>query len=255
MRSDPIAENYYKPLIQAEVWSDFLFYLAAATSIAAMLVSGEIYPTFNGLIQIVFVISVIFIFVIGVVNRLYLSPRAEEKRREDLLSNSFDVNLTHENTVGYFNNDQKNPIKRLAASVMESSYFTAKITKEMLFRERLRVGIYSIIWLVSALLRTTDLSIIAVGAQVLFGEQILFRWFRLEWLRHRSEQTYKAIQRLLTTARTLNKPSSHAQVLEWFAIYETSKSNASMTLSNRIFQKRNEALSQDWEKIRRGLGL
>lgn len=255
MRSDPIAENYYKPLIQAERLSDFLFYISAVLSIAALLVSGGNYPTLSNIIQIVFVLSVISIFVIGVMTRLYLSPRAEDKRREDLLSNSFDVNLTHENTVGYFNNDQKNPIKRLAASVMESSYFTTNITKEMLFWERLRVGLYSAIWLVSVLARTTDLSIIAVGAQVLFGEQILFRWFRLEWLRHRSEQTYKSIQRLITTARTFNKASSHAQVLECFAIYETSKSNASMTLSNRIFQKRNETLSQDWEKIRQGLGL
>jgi hypothetical protein len=254
-RHDPIGERYYRPLRRAETASEVLFYSGALLSIATLLVSKIETPIIYDVTQISFVLVVAVNFMLGCVARLYLGPRAEDKRRQDLLSNSYNANLTHENAVGYFNNDQTNHIKRLAASVMESSFFTSNVIREMLMCERIKVIGYGCIWIVAVLARATDLGLIAVAAQVLFSEQILMKWLRMEWLRMRSEMVYADIHRLFTTVSSFNKAASHARVIEYYGAYETGKAYASVVLSDRIFQKRNPALSSEWDEIRRGLNL
>ncbi|ESY35258.1 hypothetical protein X747_28755 [Mesorhizobium sp. LNJC384A00] len=254
-RSDPIGARYYKPLRELERFSEALFYVSAALSIGTLLVDKTLYPGGYAAVQIAFVLSVLGNFVLGFVSRLYLAPRAEDKRRQDLLSNSYQVNLTHENALGYYNNDQTNPVKRLAASVMESSFFTNNILREMLRFERPKVILYFAIWIAALMIRSTDLGIIAAAAQVLFSEQILTKWLRLEWLRMRSERVYEKLHKLINTTTSFNKLAMHAHVMEHYSEYETGKAYASVTLSDRSFQKRNADLSREWEAIRAGLQL
>lgn len=254
-RSDPAGDKFHRPIHIADTWSEILFYGSAALSVLALLISRKDNGFVYDLVQIGFVLAVVVNGIIGFAMKLYFFPRAAEKRRQDLLSNSFYVNLTHDNSVGYFNNDQTNPLKRLAASTMESAFFTAAIAKEMLGFERARMVIYLCVWIIAVSIRSTDLGLVSVAAQVLFGEQVLSKWLRLEWLRSRSERVYERIHRLVTTASTFNKSNSHAQVLEYFADYEAAKATATVSMSGRVFNNKNAELSAEWDRIRAGLSL
>jgi len=110
---DPIRTRYYHPLEQAEAYSDGLFWIVAVFSISALALERARYPAIYDVVQGGFILGVLGLFFLGQGVRLYWTPRAEDKRRQDLLSNSFAVAITHEQTTGYYNNEQTNPLRRL----------------------------------------------------------------------------------------------------------------------------------------------
>lgn len=251
-RHDPIGDKYYRPLASAETAASIIFWVAAALSIASLFVDASPWAHW---LQISFLLSVVAAFILGFAIRLWLGPRAEEQRRLDLLSNSFGVKLTHENTVGYFNNNERNPVRRLALSVMESSFFTKNILEEMLRRERANVFLYFGVWLTCVLNRSTDLSVIVAGTQALFSEQVISKWLRMEYLCLRSGAVYQKLNRLIATAKGFNNSACHAQVYESFSEYEAAKSRASIGLSKRVFSRNNSRLSMEWDEVRASLNL
>lgn len=254
-KRDTVGDNFYKPLQQAEKAGDLLFWAVSLLSVAALFVDNTAYPLAASILQIAAIVCVVLFFIQGQVQRLYLFPRAEDKRRQELLSNSFGVSLTHEETVGYYNNDQTHPVKRLAASVMESAFFTREISRKMLMAERSRTIGYIVIYLVGALIRSTDLELLAVSAQALFGGEIIARWFRMEWLRMRSEQAFDNFNRLFTTKPSFTKSAVQSQALEMYTFYETTKSTAAILLSSKLFHEHNPRLTGEWEQIRFRLGI
>lgn len=252
---DPIRTRYYRPLELADACCDWLFLAVAALSISALAVERTRTPELYELIQGAFVIGVLALFFLGIGVRLYWTPRAEDKRRQDLLSNSFAVAITHEQTAGYYNNDQTNPLRRLCASLFENSFFSKNVALKMAHGERIRIVVYATVWIVALLNRNTDLALGAAMAQAVFSEQIVSRWIRLEWLRMRYERIYDGLYRLVQTTTNFNKDEIRVRVLEAFGDYETCKGYGGITLSAKIFERLNPSLSGEWTEIRKMLNL
>src|SRR4051812_23488041 len=103
-RRDPIGDKYFKPLEISERCSNGLFYIAAILSFAALLVEKSTHPTLYDLVQICFVLAVTGVFSLGIIIRLYWRPKAEDKRRAELISSASKVQLTVEQTEKYYNN-------------------------------------------------------------------------------------------------------------------------------------------------------
>jgi hypothetical protein len=252
---DTVGEYYYKPAQWSETIGDVLFWFILIMSVAAFFVGEGSYPLSADILQIALIICVVLFFIQGLVQRLYLFPRAEDKRRQELLSDSFGVPLTHEKTVGYYNNNQTSPIKRLAASVMESAFFTCNISKMMLTAQRAKTGSYIALYAVTVLNRSTDLELLAIVAQGVFGSDIIARWLRLEWLRFRSEQAFDNFNRLFRSRPAFGGNAAQAEALDLFTFYETTKSTAALILSSKVFDKHNPRLTEEWVRIRSRLGL
>jgi hypothetical protein len=237
----------------AEKVSDWLFYLNALLSFCTLLVDQKAYPDAYDVVLLLFGISVVAMFALGMILRLYLTPRAEDKRRQDFFSSACNVSLIHQQTEGYYNNDIKDPIKRMAAQVLENSLFSKEIALRMARRERVKVAIYALIWLVLLHNRRTDLGWIVAASQAIFSEQILSRWFRLEWLRIRFEKTFDDVFRLFQTRPSIAQFNAHA--LDAVSMYETAKANAAITLSSEIFDGLNPTLSEEWDTVKATLKI
>ncbi|NWB64305.1 hypothetical protein [Pseudomonas sp. F1002] len=252
-RHDPIRVNYYDALERADQFADWLFYLGAVLSIGSLFVVKEEYPLLYNFVMIGFAVSVLFMFVVGLGTKLYFSPRAEDGRRQDFFGSAFGVNLSHEKTDGYYNNDQTEPVRRIAAQVLENSFFSKSIALRMAFRERIKVSVYVFLWIVCLSRRESDFGFILAASQAVFSEQVLAKFVRLEWLRIRFERTYENTYRLFKS-----KPSHadfNAMALEILSFYETSKSNAAIPLSSAIFEKLNTKLSIEWDSIKKSLKI
>jgi hypothetical protein len=195
------------------------------------------------------------LFFLGQGVRLYWTPRAEDKRRQDLLSNSFSIAITHEQTSGYYNNEQTNPLRRLCASLLENSFFSKTVALKMAHRERASIAFYTVLWIIALLNRSTDLALGAAMAQAVFSEQIIAKWIRLEWLRMRYEGVYESLYRLIQTTTNFNKEKFRVRVLEAFGEYETSKGYGGITLSSKVFERLNPSLSTEWSQVRETLKL
>lgn len=252
-RSDPIRARYYEAVELADKFSDGLFYTGAILSIVSLLVEKQAHPNAYDFVMTAFAIAVIALFALGLVSRLYLTPWAEDKRRQDFFSSACGVGLTHEKTEGYYNNDFVEPIKRMAAQVLENSHFSKAIALRMARFERAKIAAYALAWLLCLLNRQTDLGIVVAASQAVFSEQVVSKWLRLEWLRIRFEKTYDDVYRLFQSRPTASK--FNAMTLESLGMYETAKANGAVTLSSRLFRQLNDELSAEWERIKKELKI
>lgn len=252
---DPIGPEFYVPLGTAETISDITFYLAAALSIVVLLIDKTAHPQLYGAVQATFAAAVISYFVSGIVIRLYFGARAHSGRVADFVSHVFSVPLVSSPSSGYYNTTAEDSFVRMAASVLENSLFTKSILKKMLQFERARICVYGLAWLWAAIYRSTDLELLAVAAQVLFSEQLLSRWIRMEWLRSRVERLYDDLYALFQSNPNSTSKEFRARVIEGVIRYETGKAQAGVSLSTRIFNKINPGLSKQWETISTRLGI
>lgn len=252
-KSDPIRERYYRPLEIAERWSDVFFYVSAGLSLLALLVDRTKLPTAYDIIHSLFVLSVAAVFILGWAIRFYFTPRAQAKRYQDFLSHAYGVSLTDGQTSGYYNPGVEEPGKRLAAQLLENTLYSTDTIQQMARIERIKVVIYAVVLAWVLLNRSTDLSIIAVIAQIIFSEQILSKWLRIEWARKEFEGVYEALYRLIQSKPEPMPFSAMSQ--ELLGRYETAKANACVTLSHTIFSKRRPRNMAEWQRIRMTLGL
>jgi hypothetical protein len=250
---DPIREKYYRPLERAEIFSDILFLVSAALSIAALMVNKEAHEHAYNLVQTGFVLSVAGGFILGWLIRFYFAPHAQEQRFKDFVSHAFGVNLIDEKTRYYYTSASHHPARQLSGQLIENAFYSKNTAQRMTWVERSKVAVYALVFGIVVLNRNTNLETIAVVTQIVLSEQILSKWLRTEWVHCRFEQIYQDLFRLFQSA-----PSSIAFAAishELLGRYEIAKANACVTLSDRIFRNQRNRLLAEWEKVRTELGL
>lgn len=250
---DPIQSGYYRPLKHSELVAAYLFYLGGIASFFPIFIEQKIHPVLYSTALIAFVILVVFNFIICNANRLYFFPRAEDARRKELLSNAFNFDLTHERTSGYYNNNETDPIRRIGLSTLENLFFSKSILRKMAPSVRTMAIAYFMMWITALLWRDIPLDWISTAAQVIFTEEIISRWLRLEWARNRTEYIFDMMHHLYQLNSTQNKISAY--VIAAFSDYESGKMLSGILLSQRIFNSENKALSAEWEIVKAGLPL
>lgn len=246
---DPIGKKYFGPLTQANLATDIAFYLAAALSVLVVLMPKDDFPVAYQNVQAIFLITTIAGFVVGLASRLYWAPRAQSNRLDDFLSKGLGVSLTYESTQGYYNNDETESFRRIGMQIMENSFFSQEVTREMCRTERLMIGIYVLVWVFILTNRGTSIDLVVAISLVLFSEQLIARIFRLEWLRIQCENTHSAIYRLFQSDD--RGKVFQANVLCHLVRYENAKANASVMTSTKIFDKQNERLTGEWNAIKK----
>lgn len=250
---DPIRETYFKPVEIAEKFELFLFYISIIFSLTVLLVNKQEHNSLYNLMLTVFVLMVVANFLLSTVTSFYLKQSAEDKRLQDFLSKSYGISLNHEETHGYYNSDEKETIRRIGAQVLENSYFSKSIILKMLISTRIKNSIYIFLWLFLAIYRADDLNLVIIGTQVLFSEQILSRWFRLEWLYIRVQKVYESLYRCFQIMP--KEKGFEIAIQEYFVMYESAKSKANITLSSKVFDRLNKKLSAQWGGIMKKINL
>ena len=69
----------------------------------------------------------------------------------------------------------------------------------------------------------------------------------------RFEKTYEDVYRLFQSIPIASK--FNAMTLESLGMYETAKANGAITLSSRVFNEMNDALSIEWDRIKAELHI
>lgn len=248
-------DKYYIPIEKTDKWIGRLFWVSAILSISIIYSNSIPMQLSQQMIEIFFIVVVVSHFVLSQYNSFHLIPIAENSRRKQLLSNSFNVPLIPETTEGYYNNDITPSIARLGASVFENSFFAKNVSYKMAKKERLKVLLYFLLWLIAIIFRSTDLSLVLILTQVLFSGEIFVRFIKIEILHSRNESIYNDLYAhfLHKTSSTNNEGT--ANLLYLFASYEAVKADASIKQSSKIFDELNPKLSIEWEEIRKKLAI
>lgn len=248
-------EKYFKPVEHLNTWSGIFFYISALLAITIPLINGRVGERDFQYIAIIFVVVVVLHSAFQGIVSFYLLPRAERERRKQLLSNSIGVPLTHSRTNKYYNNEREAGLERLSANIMENAFFGKSLCVAMLKPERIKVALYSVLLLFALLSRESDLGVIVALTQTFFAGGILLGWIKLELLRIKNEGVYSSLYSLHLNQRRTFNANEVAMVLDEFAEYECAKSSASIKLSSRMFHKLNASLTEEWDTIKRTVGL
>lgn len=134
--------------------------------------------------------------------------------------------------------------------MLENSFYSHDSVAQMAKIERIKIAAYVLLYALVILNRNTDLATIAIAAQIVFSEQIVSRWLRLEWLRRECERTYDDLYPQFQT-----KGQMDAFSIEALGRYEIAKATAAISLSSRVFERSSDRTNADWAKIRGVLGL
>lgn len=247
--------RYYRPVAQVERAKTALFWVVAVLSLL-ILHAG---PFFERGVQEVgrtaFIVLGLTFLALAMANRFYFIPRAERRRRRQLLSDAFGTSLSYDRTALYYNNEFPPSLQRLAASTMENALFSKEIAGEMLGAKRLVIGGYLLVWLVAFTLRHDDLNLLIWITQVVFSGELVAGWISLEVLRARHEATYEDLHRHFLHGIGDRSATGIATVLDAFASYEVTKAATGVQLSPRVFARLNPDLTVKWETIRKDLEM
>jgi hypothetical protein len=248
-------EHYYRPIEKIEVVLSALFWASAALSVAVLYSRHIPWQSMQDVPMLLFAGCVVVHLLLALYLKFHLIPIAEERRRKQLLTNSFDVPLTPEQTQAYYNNPLAPSIRRLGANVLENSFFAKAVCGKMAARERAKVLIYFIVWILAALWRGTPLDILVVVTQTVFSGEILARLVSIEVLRHRNEALFEELYHEFLHKVDFRSSTGTACILDAFATYEAAKASAALKQSTRIFTALNPDLTRQWKEITEQLGM
>jgi hypothetical protein len=193
-------------------------------------------------------LAVVFVILEIVVNfSFYKSTR---EKHLDLLDHAFNEDFTGEKSTGYFNSaNVPAGVYKLAVLTFENSLFTSVISKEMTERK----------WTIAIVIGFLLLTSAAFGNDVLFNGiaqltltgVIIVQAVRLQLftnqMRDIHEEFKSAFNDLKDKSRFTDKPG---RLLRLPLRYVTTLTWGSILLSQKIFNKKNPALSVKWEQMK-----
>lgn len=246
IKVDPIRENFFKPYERAEHIGGLLFYAAALLSLATLFVPKQAYPKVAETLQIITLLLAIALFSLSLVSRLYFMPRAENQRLSDFYGRAFNVDLGGERTQGYYNNELLEPMRRLAAQVLENAIFSRAITRKMSHTERAKAIFWAALLMACIIFRRSEYDLMIAAAQIVLSENLLSKAVRLEWLRDKCEDAYKGAWDILSSPPP--DVVFNARALVIVGAYEAAKANAGVLFDSKVFDSLGPALEQEWQQ-------
>ena len=248
-------DKYYKPIKKLDELNNILFWASVVLSLAVFYENKITLIGWHEWSSVLFIVVVAVHLLLSLYLEFLLVPLADGKRRKQLLSNSFGIPLTSEKTQEYYNNPLVPSIARLGANLLENLLFTKSISSRMASKERTKVLLYFVIWVLALSWRSTELGLAVIITQTLFSSEILALWVRIELLRHQSEVLYNELYNSFLHKINLENPNGVATSIDALLAYETSKAMTRVRLSTSIFTELNPTLTVEWNKIRKLLGI
>lgn len=254
LKIDDISK-YYNYANKMESVTNILFWFTILVSLSILFHEELIDTKYQNMLEICFIVLVIMYSLVSKINDFFIISKAERMRCKQLLSNSFDTNLSDDNTHLYYNNEYLPSINKLGANTMENSFFSKEIISKMLIKERLLISLYTISWVVIFAIRDTNMETLIWITQFIFSSSILVKWINLEILRFKCEEVYESLRTYFYHNPSNDSAKSIAIILDSFTSYESAKYSAGCLLNSKVFNKLNPELTEKWDKIKINLNM
>lgn len=245
-------DKYYKSIEQFEKLSTVLYWVIFVLSLITLYINdGNI----NYILSVVFIILTLSFSISNNFLKIYLIPRAENKRRVHLLSNSLGICLDNEKTSGYYNNNMTPSFLKLGANIFENSLFAKTVVSKMLIKERVKIALYILLFLLSILYEGVNLSAVAIVAQTLFSGEVICKWLYMECLKNENEKIFEGLHYLFLSYSDSKKNEFTAQIIDYLVKYESVKAYCGIKQSSKIFFQINSEVSKEWEELKKKLKI
>ncbi|MGP4076993.1 hypothetical protein [Halobacillus sp. K22] len=249
-------DKHYKPIEVLKKWVNRLFVINVLLSFSTYFLKD--FLIFKSAILFIFILTTLFYFIAEGYLSIFKIPEVEDKRRVHFLSNSFNVPLDNEHTNKYYNNNLKPSLLKLGANVFENALNSKAVTKEMVFRERIKIGSFLMILVIVFTLRTTNLELLSIVAQTLFTSTLLTSHIRLEVLHAKNLSIYNNLYTIFYYHENREKEENDklsALLLDAFVKYEAAKAYSGVKQDTKLFYKIKPQITDEWEEIKQKLNI
>lgn len=155
----------YDIVISCKKIINFTFYLNIILSFVLIyLISSEILN-----LQL---ITIFLNILVSFLSDFIFFPKSEEERLRSNIKNSLGVDVTENDTDGYYNNKQQHSIQKVILNTFENIFFTKNIVNKMLFKDWIKPFI-SVVLLTVAFVFFRERSIILIVFQSIFSSNYL----------------------------------------------------------------------------------
>ena len=191
-------------------------------------------------------ITIVYVVLMNI-NDIFLKNTAEKERRKSFLKESFNINLTPNQTNKYYNNKLEPSFQKMGLNCYESLFFSRRIANKMLSINTLKIVFVIVIYVIMFAL-VDSIDILLVATQTLFSAEVLFYFIKLCYYNFHLNKLDEELYNLFFSMNSVTDETKII-ILEKVFDYECLKNYCKISLSSAIFNKYNDKWSKDWRKI------
>lgn len=174
----------------------------------------------------------------------YFYQKAHEDKIKDLIDKSLSSKLCDENSENYYTNDEiKDGLPKLGINNFESVFFTKNIVGKMIKSKILPFTVLIIIYLISIFV--VEKNILVILFQLSLPLQLIKEFIYLCLSYSSLKSIYESYKKVYSSVKKIDRIP---YIMQNIILYEKLLSNYNILTSTRIYDKINDALSEEWNK-------
>jgi len=245
--------DLYKVINRLSLIERIIFWIILVLSITAIVFNIITVP--QAVIDIMNILNIVGIglfFTIGILVDHILIPQADSKRRDDFIDNSFGSKFSPKNSVEYYDNDEVGAgLYKASVNLFENCFFSCSLVKIVTVSKIIIPTIMLIVMLIISYYGFKEVPFALSILQTLFSASILGQLIKHIILINKLSAIQDSwIQLFQIEDYKTNTFKYQASIYRYWLQYETLLSKINAGIPDSVFQKNNNALTTDWDKIK-----
>jgi len=248
-------QDEYKALKLFRKIGNYFLYIIGFLSILIPILNHNTtnFKTLIKILEYINLILIILLYTIDIVANTFLQPSVSRYRQINFLDNSLGTKLLGDKSTNYFDNENiKYGIYKLLVNNFENCFFTYSIAKEMRFSLVLKNVIFSILLITTAYFGFINSSISLPAVQIilssLFVTELIHHLNFVSKLKSLLEKYKEIFTQLYEKPYLKNDIKDPIRLL---MEYETILSYNKSELSDKVYEKLREQLTNKWLKMKK----
>lgn len=226
-----------------------IFLLSIIPAILKML---EVNLSIDDVINTLNIICIALYFILDIVVEYILVPEADSKRRDDFIDNSFGSTFSTNPSIGYFDtNELSQGLYKAATNLFENCFFTYTLVKAITIRKTIVPAVALLSVAVFSYYGFKQVPFALSLLQALFSAALLGELVKHFVLMIRLHTIHDAWITLFQHPDfKINVDKYRTYIYRYWLQYETLHSRIQAGIPDKIFEKLNSRLTQEWNNIK-----
>lgn len=236
-----------RTIVQWTFWSIFVFSIIPVTF-------TEFCNNYNLLdfVNILNIIGISIYFIIETIVEFILLPLADSRRRDDFIDNSFGSKISTYSSIGYYDNEEVNQgLYKAAVNLFENCFFTHSLVRKMTTKKIVIPSFILVFIAVLAYYGFNEVPFALTILQVLFSASILGELIKhliLVNCLYNIQSNWVSLFNYEDIKLDTHKYQTY--IYRNWLNYETLHSKINANIPEKIFEKYNPSLTEEWNKLK-----
>lgn len=245
-------KNSFDKAKRLDAWSNRLIWISAFLFLIVFV--GKLFSLNSTIIQWIERVNCIVIFIYIVLEFVTdcIHSSAEAHRRCDLVDNAFGCKLAESRSEGYYTNDElKNGLYKIGVNSFESCFFSYKIASKSQCLLWVKSALFALLFIICAVIGYDKGIVVLI--QLSLPLFVISHAIRQQRFVSRLKKTYDNYRSVFDTLRNKKSISQndYAKIMKEVLEYEGTISWANILLDEKTYNEMNEALSKEWEQMKK----